>query len=48
MASPVARRNRNDPNTPIGSDRMTASGRMKLSYCPTSTRYTNATTIRKM
>ena len=27
-----------EPKTPIGSERITASGRMKLSYCPTSTR----------
>ena len=29
---------KNDPKIPTGSDKMTASGKMKLSYWPTSTR----------
>ena len=33
LARPMARRKKKEPKTPTGSDRTTASGRMKLSYC---------------
>lgn len=37
-----------DPNSPTGKEMITAKGSMKLSYCPTSTKYTNPITTRKM
>ena len=45
---PMTWRNRKEPKMPTGSDRITASGRIKLSYCPTKTRYTKMTTMPKM
>ncbi len=48
LASPISWSIKKAPKIPAGSDRITASGIRKLSYCAQSTMYTKANTIRKI